>query len=142
MLQFKATLLAVTAALPLLSACSSGSNSTTDDVRTVAIAARDDLTFEPSTIEVAAGERVRFVVTNEGAMDHEFILGDETTQMAHESQMDSSSHMAMDAMASMAMGPGEMMDATVNFDEPGEILFGCHVAGHYASGMKGSVTVQ
>lgn len=142
MLHFKAALLAVTAALPLLAACSSGSSSTTSDVRTVEIAARDDLTFEPSTIEVAAGERVRFVVTNEGAMDHEFILGDEATQMAHESQMDAGSHMTLDAMASMAMGPGEMMDATVTFDEPGEILFGCHVAGHYAGGMKGSVMVQ
>lgn len=139
MLQFKAALLAV---LPLLAACSSGSGAAPDDVRTIAIAARDDLTFEPATIEVAAGEKVRFVVTNEGAMDHEFILGDEATQMAHESQMDAGSHMALDAMASMSMAPGEMMEATVTFDEPGEILFGCHVAGHYAGGMKGSVMVQ
>jgi len=27
------------------------------------------------------------------------------------------------------------------FKSPGTLLFGCHVAGHYAAGMAGTITV-
>lgn len=126
----------------LLVGCGGGGGSSSDGrERVVAIEARDDLSFSPASVEVAVGETVRFEVTNVGAAQHEFILGDEETQMAHEEQMGSAPHSAMEAMASITMDPGEMMEATVTFDEPGEILFGCHVDGHYAAGMRGTVTV-
>ena len=40
--------------------------------------------FEPATIRVEAGQRVRFVLRNTDPIDHEFILGDDAVQRRHE----------------------------------------------------------
>lgn len=45
--------------------------------RELLVTASDELSFDPSTIEVSAGEVVTFVIRNEGENDHEFVLGDE-----------------------------------------------------------------
>lgn len=134
----------VAAGLLLLTACSSGTKpatSGTDAVRTVEVSALDTLRFDPASVAVRSGESVRFVVTNAGKADHEFILGDEPVQMAHEEAMSEGNHNQMDAMASLSLKPGETTETTVVFDRPGEVMFGCHVPGHYKAGMVGVVTV-
>lgn len=35
--------------------------------------------------------------------------------------------------------PGETQEVTVTFDRAGTILYGCHVPGHYAAGMVGTL---
>ena len=37
--------------------------------------------------------------------------------------------------------PGETKTLVFTFPQAGPTLAGCHVAGHYASGMKASITV-
>ena len=37
--------------------------------------------------------------------------------------------------------PGETKELTVTFPEADSILAGCHVAGHYAGGMKASIEI-
>lgn len=130
-------------ALVAAGACASNPSPTepSDDVRSIAVEALDSLRFEPASIAVDVGETVRFVVTNAGEIPHEFVLGDEATQQAHEEQMTDQGHMAMEAMASLTLEPGATQEATVTFDAAGEFLFGCHVPGHYAGGMVGTVTV-
>ena len=136
---------AVTVAL-LLGACGGGSGNPvtggTGEVRTVEVKALDTLRFEPASIEAKVGERVRFVVTNAGQTEHEFVLGNEEIQEAHEQTMGTEGHMEMEAMAALELKPGETKEATVTFDESGKILFGCHVVGHYKGGMVGTVTVS
>jgi len=135
------------AGLMTLAACGSGSETGDDTgapsggVRTVEVTALDTLRFEPASLSVATGETVRFVVTNDGEIDHEFVLGDEEIQMAHEAQAGQMDHMMADAIAALDLKPGETMEATVTFDQAGEILFGCHEPGHYDGGMVGMVTV-
>ncbi len=128
----------------LLSACSSGGGSSGGDPRRVEVTALDELRFDPPSVEVGAGETVRFVVTNAGSLPHEFILGDEATQMMHEGQMGggmSMEHGGADLPA-LKLDPGETSEATATFEEAGEILFGCHVPGHYDAGMVGTVVVS
>ena len=40
--------------------------------------------FDPSDIEIQPGQTIRFVVENTDPIDHEFIVGDEGVQQAHE----------------------------------------------------------
>lgn len=140
-----ATSAAVTAVALLLGACGGGSDNPvaggTGEVRTVEVRALDTLRFEPASIDAKVGERVRFVVTNAGQTDHEFVLGNEEIQEAHEQTMGTEGHMEMEAMAALELKPGETKEATVTFDESGKILFGCHLVGHYKGGMVGTVTV-
>lgn len=149
----KVLLGAVAAAALVLSACGGGSTSgesppegegSAGGVRTIEITALDELRFEPDRVEVAAGETVRFVVTNAGSAPHEFVVGDETVQMQHEGQMtDGMDHGAMaDELPALSLDPGETVEATVTFEEPGELLYGCHVPGHYAGGMVGTIVVS
>ena len=148
MSSFKPKVLAV-AVLGVLvfSACSkaaappSASDSTTSGTTTVQIKALDTLRFDPAAVTVRAGEKVRFVVTNAGKTDHEFVVGDKQVQMAHEDAMGSKSHMQMEALAALDLKPGETKEATVTFDKPGVVMFGCHQPGHYKGGMVGTVTV-
>lgn len=137
------TLVGVTSLL-ILAACGGGSETggAANGVRTVEVRALDTLRFEPASISVKRGETVRFVVTNAGQVDHEFVLGDEETQNAHEMQTGDAGHMQMEAMAALELKPGETEETTVTFDSTGKILFGCHLPGHYQGGMVGSVDVR
>src|SRR5688572_16100230 len=70
--------------LSMLAACSAPA---TDAVRTIDVTMTDDLRYDPAAISVTAGETVRFVVHNEGAAVHEFLIGTEEEQASFEAEM-------------------------------------------------------
>lgn len=104
----------------------------------------DMMKIEPTAMTVPAGQPVTFVVTNAGTILHEFTLGDEAEQMAHDKEMMEAGGMSMPKDEPMAIGvePGKTKELTVTFDTPGATLAGCHVIGHYAAGMKATVTIE
>lgn len=143
---FKFKFMAVPAAVGLLVLASCGGGSETGptaggDVRTVEVKALDTLRFEPASLSLTQGEKIRFVVTNTGKIDHEFVVGDEAMQMTHEEQSGEMDHMAAESLAALDLKPGETEEATVTFDESGKVLFGCHEPGHYKGGMVGTINV-
>lgn len=107
----------------------------------VEVSLADQLRIEPASMTVPAGVPVTFVVTNAGALEHEFYLGDEEAQAAHGAEMLEVGGMRHDEPEGIAVAPGETKELTYTFAEPGETLAGCHVAGHYAGGMKADITV-
>lgn len=136
----------------LVAACSSGGGATTGAAASAASSApaaairievnlTDALKIEPATMTIPAGVPVTFVVTNSGASDHEFYLGDEEAQAAHEKEMVEMGGMAHDEPAGIAVKPGETKELTYTFAEAGQTLAGCHVVGHYGGGMKAEITV-
>ena len=94
--------------------------------------------FDPSRISVEAGETVTFVIRNDDPIAHEFIVGDEGVQEVHEEGTEAH-HDARPGEISVAAG--ETVTTTYTFEEPGESLFGCHLPGHYAYGMRGTIRV-
>jgi uncharacterized cupredoxin-like copper-binding protein len=139
-------------AIVVVAACSAGSGSATSPSASMASAASgagtrvevtltDALKIEPATMTVPVGVPVTFVVTNSGATDHEFYLGDEAAQVEHEKEMASMGGMTHDEPEGIALKPGETKELTYTFAVAGEILAGCHVAGHYGGGMKATITV-
>ncbi len=141
----------IPAAALLVAACSSGGavnspapsppGSVSTAQTRIAVTMTDTLRFEPATMTVPAGAPVTFVVTNAGVLDHEFYLGDEAMQAHHEEEMLEMGGMGHDEPEGIAVDPGETKELTYTFDMPGPMLAGCHVAGHYAGGMKAAVTV-
>jgi uncharacterized cupredoxin-like copper-binding protein len=96
--------------------------------------------MEPTSMTVPAGIPVTFVITNTGAIDHEFVLGDEEAQAEHEAEM-AAGGMRHDEPEGVAVAPGESKELTYTFTEAGETLAGCHFPGHYGGGMKATITV-
>lgn len=125
-----------------------------------------DNAFEPSALDVAAGETVLFVFTNTGAVDHDAFIGDAAAQAEHEEEMSAgegggsgddmdmgSDSADMDGHESemgsedeaehgITVAPGETGELTHTFTEPGTLELGCHEPGHYDAGMKVTVTVS
>ncbi|HZA20589.1 MAG TPA: plastocyanin/azurin family copper-binding protein [Actinomycetota bacterium] len=130
----------------LFAACGGEEPGTQANPRTIEIEALDEFAFDPDEVTVQSGETIRFVVTNPGEVVHEFVLGPEHVQMAHEeaSEMgEEHGEMQMeDQLAAFDIEPGQTEEATVTFDNAGEMLYGCHEAGHYDAGMVGTVTVE
>lgn len=110
--------------------------------RTLRVVAGDDLRFDPEEVEVEVGEAITFVVVNEGATHHEFVLGDEEYQAAHATEMAGRDMQMAHGENAVMAAPGEKASVTWRFTEPGRVLYGCHVDGHYAGGMVGEITVR
>jgi uncharacterized cupredoxin-like copper-binding protein len=116
-----------------------------DEVRTIEIAALDELAYDPSSLDAVVGETVRFVVTNEGATDHEFVVGDEATQAAHEDAMGEMDHAGMgeaEPLATLTLAPGATEEVEITFDSAADIYYACHLPGHYEGGMVGMISVS
>lgn len=112
--------------------------------RVIEIAMSDQLRFEPDSVEVMVGETVTFKVTNTGAIPHDFTLGDEETQDEHEAEMAAGGMAGMghDEPNIATLDPGEAAELTWRFTQAGTIRYGCHLPGHYAAGMVGTITIS
>lgn len=112
--------------------------------RTIEVLASDSMVFEPDAIDVDVGETVTFEIVNEGAIAHDFTLGDEDTQAEHEAEMremEESGEMMHSEANAVVVEAGETGELTWHFTEPGEVIFGCHQIGHYDAGMYGTITI-
>ncbi len=99
-----------------------------------------DIAYEPTVVEATAGETVRFVFTNEGAVVHDAFIGDEAAQADHESEMRSMDDMDAGEMDhtdgdGITVPPGETAELTYTFADAGPLLIGCHERGHYEGAM-------
>ncbi len=100
-----------------------------------------DFAFAPAPVTVAAGETVKFIVKNEGVVEHEFRL---TTQHAADEHL-ASGHAGHDEGGgghghdeiALLVQPGETGEIDVAFHEAGEFeIVACLIPGHFEAGMK------
>jgi uncharacterized cupredoxin-like copper-binding protein len=93
--------------------------------------------FSLGHLDVAPGETVRFVVTNTDPIDHEFIVGDDAVQIAHELGTEA---YHPPRPGEITIRAGETVETTYTLGTR-DLLFGCHLPGHYAYGMRGTISV-
>jgi len=112
-----------------------------DTSRTIEIEMQDNK-YVPDTIEVADGETVRLVFTNNGDATHDAFIGDEAAQDDHETEMNGNmgGH-GMDEAGAVTVEPGDTAELTHTFTAGDEVLVGCHEPGHYDSGMRLTIDV-
>lgn len=132
--------------------------------RTVEVLLKD-IAFEPGSLQVKAGETVRFVLVNEGKLPHEFNLGDKAMHAEHQKEMIAmqgkmfTAGMNHEGMAhghtmdhgdghghaggnTVLVMPGQRAELTWTFRKSAPIEFACNVPGHYQAGMVGPVTIE
>jgi uncharacterized cupredoxin-like copper-binding protein len=126
-----------------------------------------DIAFEPESVNVKAGETVRFVITNTGQLLHEFNIGTAAMHAEHRKEMAmmmehgmltatgidqnmmTMDHSNMPGMQghsmkhddpnSVLVAPGETKELVWKFPKAANLEFACNIPGHYESGMVGKV---
>ena len=91
-----------------------------------------------SQFAVPAGVPVRIVLRNEDPIDHEWIVGDAAL---HERHRTGTEPVHDSRPTEVTIPAGATRETTVTFDTPGTYLYICHLPGHEAYGMVGTVVV-
>jgi uncharacterized cupredoxin-like copper-binding protein len=94
--------------------------------------------FIPDAVTVPAGRPITFVLSNEDPIDHEWIVGDAALHERHRTGTEPSHTSRPTEVSIDALGT---RTTTVTFAKPGSYTFICHLPGHEAYGMTGTVTV-
>ena len=94
--------------------------------------------FSPSTVTVPAGHPVTFVLVNTDPIDHEWIVGDAAL---HERHRTGTEPYHASRPTEVSLDAGTTRRTTVTFDTPGTLTFVCHLPGHEAYGMTGTLVV-
>jgi uncharacterized cupredoxin-like copper-binding protein len=94
--------------------------------------------FQPASIVVPAGAPVTFVIDNTDPIDHEWIVGDAAVHARHRTGTEPvhaarPTEVSIDANTTRA--------TTVTFTRPGTLTYVCHLPGHEAYGMTGTLVV-
>jgi uncharacterized cupredoxin-like copper-binding protein len=134
--------LAVVAAALLVAALATGVGRAGDRPDRTVVVTMHHSRFEPTSIRVDPGQRVRFLLRNTDPIDHEFILGDAAVQARHEQGRQRHHH--GDVPGERSVPAGRQAATTYRFPAAldGQVLeFACHLPGHYAYGMHGTVQV-
>ncbi len=110
--------------------------------RTVEVAMKDSMEFVPASIRVEEGETVKFVVTNEGQLNHEFVLGTKDSNDEHAEMMMKFPGMEHDEPYMAHVDSGNSSELVWTFNRSGDFAFACLIAGHYQAGMVGDLEVD
>lgn len=127
-----------------------------------------DMAFTPDRFTARVGERVTYRFVNVGTVRHEAVLGDAARQEAHAAamrQFEATSsttapvggagrsrprvtgrhavgHPGMTDPFAVLVEPGSSGEITITFDQPGQLLLGCHEPGHWEAGMQATIDVR
>lgn len=115
--------------------------------RSIAVQMDDQMRFTPATLEVQAGETIRFVVHNAGQTAHEMVLGQPQEIAAHAKAMKADAHSGEDDHHShgtgmaITVGAGQTGELVVSFPSAMTLQMACLIPGHYEAGMRGTLKV-
>ncbi|GAB4458208.1 MAG: cupredoxin domain-containing protein [Anaerolineales bacterium] len=124
--------LLLSAAALILSACGGGGASTTINVTMT------DFHFEPSEFTVPAGQEITLNATNNGAVEHEFVIFKLGTDAGEKFGDEDEENIYWE----VEVMPGQSVTTTFTApSEPGEYFVTCGIEGHLEAGMNGKLIV-
>lgn len=101
-----------------------------------------EMHFIPNRVEVREGEQVKFVIRNNGELDHEFVLATEAENLKHAELMKKYPDMEHDDPNAIRIGPKKTGEILWHFTKAGTFEFDCLIPGHREAGMTGTVLVK
>lgn len=112
--------------------------------RSIDVRMDDTMRFAPDTMQVRAGETIRFVVHNAGKVEHELVLGSDEDIRAHTEDMKKGGdhQHSHSGAAAIGVAPGQTGELVVTFSKTGTLQMACLIPGHHEAGMKGQVQVS
>lgn len=100
------------------------------------------MTYIPARIEVRKGEQIKFVITNEGIYNHEFMLATVAENRKHGLLMKKYPDMEHADPNAITVPPYVVAELLWHFTKAGEFEYACLIPGHYEAGMHGTIVVK
>lgn len=94
--------------------------------------------FSPGAIVVPVGVPATITLRNDDPIDHEWIVGDVAVHQRHRTGTEP---VHAERPTEVSIPAGASRSTTVTFQTPGTYLFICHLPGHEAYGMTGTLVV-
>ena len=91
--------------------------------------------FSPEFENLREGEVIRFNLRNEGAIAHEFSIGNRAEQIEHAKMMRKMPNMKHDDPNAVILEPGKTATLMWRFKGGETVVFACNIPGHYEAGM-------
>lgn len=113
--------------------------------RTILITMREGdgkMLFSPPQLEIRRGEQIRFVLTNNGELEHEFVLATTEENIKHAEEMKKNPDMEHDDPNAKRVMPKKKNEIVWRFTKPGTFEYGCLIPGHREAGMTGTIVVK
>ena len=98
--------------------------------------------FIPDRVEIKRGEQVKFMLRNNGELDHEFILASTAENVKHAEEMKKNPEMEHDDPNAKRLSPKKTTEIVWKFTKAGQFEYGCLIPGHREAGMTGTVIVK
>jgi uncharacterized cupredoxin-like copper-binding protein len=98
--------------------------------------------FVPARLEIRKGEQVKFVLRNNGELDHEFVLASAAENREHAEVMKKNPDMAHADANSRRIAPKKTSEIAWKFTKAGEFEYACLIPGHREAGMVGTIVVK
>ena len=98
--------------------------------------------FIPNKIEIKTGEQVRFVIRNNGDLDHEIVLATLQDNLKHAEEMRKNPDMEHDDPNAKRLMPKKTGEIVWKFTKAGTFDFSCLIPGHREAGMFGTIVVK
>lgn len=106
--------------------------------RRIEVSMRDTMRFEfePKLATLKHGETIEFVVTNDGAIQHEFSIGNAEDQVKHAEMMRKMPNMKHEDPNTVSLAAGGTARLKWKFMGNDTVVFACNIPGHFEAGMK------
>jgi uncharacterized cupredoxin-like copper-binding protein len=98
--------------------------------------------FSPNQISVKKNEQIRFVLRNNGQLDHEIVIATLEENLKHAEQMRKNPDMEHDDPNAKRLAPKQTGEIVWRFTKAGTFDFSCLIPGHRESGMSGAIQVN
>lgn len=105
--------------------------------RRLDVSLRDSMrfVFDPALETLRAGETIEFVIRNDGAIRHEFSIGNAKEQARHAEMMRKMPNMKHEDPNTVSLEPGKTAKLKWRFLGEDTVVFACNIPGHFEAGM-------
>jgi uncharacterized cupredoxin-like copper-binding protein len=98
--------------------------------------------FTPARLEIKKGDQIKFMLRNNGVLDHEFILATTAENLKHGEAMKKNPDMEHDDPNGKRLAPKKKNEIVWKFTKAGEFEYSCLIPGHREAGMVGTIVVK
>lgn len=100
------------------------------------------MVFVPDRVEIKRGEQIKFVLRNNGELEHEFVLATVEENIKHAEDMKKNPEMEHDDPNAKRLAPKKSNQIVWLFNKAGTFEYGCLIPGHREAGMIGTIIVK